>query len=147
MGIQSALPTNQIGRYWNAEILPTLFEYIQIPNLSVDSDSEWESHGYMDNARWLALDWLEAHPVSGWAIHSRTLVGRTPLILMDVPGDSNQTLLIYGHLDNQPEMEGWREGLGPWAPVVKGNKLCGRGGADDGYAMFAAVAVLQAIKA
>jgi acetylornithine deacetylase/succinyl-diaminopimelate desuccinylase-like protein len=55
------------------------------------------------------------------------------------------TVLLYGHLDKQPEMVGWAEGLGPWTPVMKDDKLFGRGGADDGYAMFAAISALLAL--
>ena len=76
------------------------------------------------------------------------LPGRTPLILIEVPGArrSDDTVLLYGHLDKQPEMTGWAEGKGPWIPVLEGDKLYGRGGADDGYAMFGALAALLALK-
>jgi len=50
---------------------------------------------------------------------------------------------MYGHLDKQPEMTGWRKGLGPWTPVIEDGKLYGRGGADDGYATFCAIAALK----
>ena len=53
---------------------------------------------------------------------------------------------MYGHLDKQPEMKGWAEGTGPWQPVIKDGKLFGRGGADDGYAMFAALSALLALQ-
>jgi len=69
--------------------------------------------------------------------------GRTPLIYMEIPGASDDTVLLYGHLDKQPEMSGWSEDLGPWKPVLKGDKLYGRGGADDGYAMFAALSAIN----
>ena len=69
------------------------------------------------------------------------LQGRTPVIFIEIPGSRTPTtVLLYGHLDKQPEMTGWAEGLGPWEPVLKGDKLYGRGGADDGYAMFGALA-------
>jgi len=54
---------------------------------------------------------------------------------------------MYGHLDKQPEMTGWREGLGPWLPVIEDGKLYGRGGADDGYAVFASLAAIGALQA
>ena len=56
-------------------------------------------------------------------------------------------VLLYGHLDKQPEMTGWADGLGPWEPVLKDGKLYGRGGADDGYAMFGALSAILALKA
>jgi acetylornithine deacetylase/succinyl-diaminopimelate desuccinylase-like protein len=75
------------------------------------------------------------------------LEGRTPVIFIEIPGQGTDTVLLYGHLDKQPEMTGWADGLGPWIPVVKDGRLYGRGGADDGYAMFAAVAAILALKA
>ena len=44
------------------------------------------------------------------------LEGRTPVLYVDAPGAAPGTVLVYGHLDKQPEMTGWREGLGPWTP-------------------------------
>jgi acetylornithine deacetylase/succinyl-diaminopimelate desuccinylase-like protein len=66
--------------------------------------------------------------------------------MIEIPGDRPGNVLMYGHLDKQPEMEGWHDGYGPWEPVMKNNKLYGRGGADDGYAMFASLGVVQALK-
>ena len=134
-----------IDAFWDAEILPALIEYIKIPNKSVHFDPDWESHGYMEDARRLAVDWLRAHPLPGAVIHDLKRAGRSPLILVEVPGGLDQTVLIYGHLDKQPEMEGWHPDGGPWTPVLKDGKLYGRGGADDGYALFAAVAAIRAI--
>ncbi len=134
-----------ITTFWDRDILPTLTDYIRIPALSPDFDPAWAEHGHLQQARELALHWLERHAEPGWKIHDLQLPGRTPLILLDIPGTNDRTVLIYGHLDKQPEMEGWREGLGPWQPVIEDGKLYGRGGADDGYALFAAVAAAKAL--
>ncbi|MBO0739662.1 MAG: M20/M25/M40 family metallo-hydrolase, partial [Alphaproteobacteria bacterium] len=75
------------------------------------------------------------------------LPGRTPVILIDIPGERDDTVLLYGHLDKQPEMTGWAEGCGPWIPRLESDRLYGRGGADDGYAMFAALSALKALRA
>jgi acetylornithine deacetylase/succinyl-diaminopimelate desuccinylase-like protein len=135
-----------IDQFWDREIIPTLVEYIKIPNKSVHFDPDWEANGHMEKVRRLATAWLNAHAIPGWTVHDLCLPGRTPLLLVDVPGDADDTVLIYGHLDKQPEMEGWSEGLGPWTPVLKDGRLYGRGGADDGYALFAAVAMLKALE-
>jgi acetylornithine deacetylase/succinyl-diaminopimelate desuccinylase-like protein len=135
-----------IDEFWEREIVPALVEYIRIPNKSPHYDPDWEANGYMDAARRLAVEWLATHALPGWTLHDLALPGRTPLLLVDVPGALDQTVLIYGHLDKQPEMEGWSEGHGPWTPVLKDGKLYGRGGADDGYALFAAVAALKALQ-
>src|SRR5882762_10533233 len=44
-------------------------------------------------------------------------------------------------------MIGWGEGLGPWTPVRRGNRLYGRGAGDDGYAAFAALTAIEALQA
>jgi acetylornithine deacetylase/succinyl-diaminopimelate desuccinylase-like protein len=54
-------------------------------------------------------------------------------------------VLFYGHLDKQPEMEGWRADLGPWIPKIEDGKLYGRGAADDGYAVYAALTIIAAL--
>lgn len=136
----------EIEGFWDEEIVPALCDYIKIPNLSISFDPAWEKNGHMEAAKQLALDWLEKQREPEWKIYDERLPGKTPLILVEVPGDSDRNVLIYGHLDKQPEMEGWREGLGPWTPVIRDGKLYGRGGADDGYALFAAVAALKALK-
>jgi acetylornithine deacetylase/succinyl-diaminopimelate desuccinylase-like protein len=136
---------HSVDEFWDREILPTLIDYIKIPNLSVAFDPDWQANGHMERARRLAVDWLHAHSIPGWTLHDLSIPGRTPLLLLDIPGDLDKTVLIYGHLDKQPEMEGWNEGFGPWTPVLKEGKLYGRGGADDGYALFAAIAALKAL--
>lgn len=143
---------NDIDDFWDQHITPTLTDYIAIPALSVDFDPLWATHGQLDKTRRLALSWLQAQVPGHWRVMDKTLPGKTPLLLVEIPSTSKQTTsarttLIYGHLDKQPEMEGWWEGFGPWTPVLKDNKLYGRGGADDGYALFAAVAAVKAIEA
>jgi acetylornithine deacetylase/succinyl-diaminopimelate desuccinylase-like protein len=138
--------SHSIDAFWDSDILPALVEYIRIPCKSVHFDPDWEANGHMEAARRLAVDWIKAHPLPGATLHDLCLPGRSPLILVEVPGATDDTVLIYGHLDKQPEMEGWNEGFGPWTPVIRDGKLYGRGGADDGYALFAAVAALRALE-
>jgi acetylornithine deacetylase/succinyl-diaminopimelate desuccinylase-like protein len=54
---------------------------------------------------------------------------------------------MYGHLDKQPEFNGWRSDLGPWTPKLDNGLLYGRGGADDGYAVYAAITAIEALDA
>ena len=137
-----------IGTFWDDAILPSITEYIRIPNKSPAFDPKWVEHGYMEDAVKLMEGWarreLAAFP--GATLEVVRLPGRTPLLLMDVPGDSKDTVLLYGHLDKQPEMKGWSEGFGPWIPVLKDDKLYGRGGADDGYAIYACLCALRAMQ-
>lgn len=134
---------------WDDEIVPTLFDYIKIPNKSPSFDPDWASHGFMDEAVSMFEGWarkkLPALPV-GSTLEVVRLEGRTPVILIEVPGKSEDAVLLYGHLDKQPEMVGWAEGFGPWIPRIADDKLYGRGGADDGYAMFSALTAIAALR-
>jgi len=132
---------------WDRSILPVMQDYISIPNKSPAFDREWEAHGHMERAVSLIADWCRAEGIAGVEPRIVRLPGRTPLLFLEVPGDSDDCVLLYGHYDKQPEFTGWREGLGPWNPVFQGDRLYGRGGADDGYATFAAVTALRALAA
>jgi acetylornithine deacetylase/succinyl-diaminopimelate desuccinylase-like protein len=137
-----------IDQCWGDEIVPTLVEYIRIPNKSPSFDPEWSTHGYMDEAVSLFERWARAKlpALPGATLEIVRLPARTPVIVIDVPGDIEGTVLLYGHLDKQPEMTGWAEGYGPWTPRLEDDRLYGRGGADDGYAMFGALSALMALR-
>ncbi len=138
-----------IDEMWMDSIVPELVEYIRIPNKSPHFDPDWEKHGYMEDAVQQIAKWCDAQDIQGKTLEIVRLEGRTPIIFMEIPGTddaSDDTILLYGHLDKQPEMTGWADGLGPWVPVIKGNKLYGRGGADDGYAAFSSLTAIMAVK-
>ena len=139
--------TEFVDRQWEDEILPKLADYIRIPNKSPNFDPDWAAHGYMDEAVKLLAGWAEGKiaRLPGATLEVLRLPGRTPLIVMDIPGKGEDCVLLYGHLDKQPEMAGWSEGFGPWIPVRKDDKLYGRGGADDGYAIFSALTAIGAL--
>ncbi len=131
---------------WEQSIVPNLIDYIKIPNKSPLFDPKWAENGHMDKAVELIGGWCKEQPIEGLVVDVVRLEGRTPLIYMEVPGEGDDTVLLYGHLDKQPEMVGWHDDLGPWKPVRKGEKLYGRGGADDGYAAFASLTALRAMQ-
>ncbi|HEY3949785.1 M20/M25/M40 family metallo-hydrolase [Phenylobacterium sp.] len=142
-----------VDQVWEGEITPALVDYIRIPAKSPAFDPEWEKSGFIDQAVEHMAGWargkIEALP--GATLEVVRLPGRTPVILIESPGDLeggdlDDTVLLYGHLDKQPEMVGWSEGLGPWEPVIKDDRLYGRGGADDGYAIYASVTALLALR-
>jgi acetylornithine deacetylase/succinyl-diaminopimelate desuccinylase-like protein len=135
-----------VSRVWDESIVPTLVEYVKIPNKSPNFDSQWAEHGHMDRAVELIAGWCRARKIEGLELEVVRLEGRTPLIYMEIPGSSDRTVLLYGHLDKQPEMTGWDKGLGPWTPVLRGERLYGRGGADDGYAAFASLTAIEALR-
>ena len=137
--------SSTVNSFWNNYILPTLTEYIKIPNKSPSFDPNWEKNGYMNEVLNLAVNWTKKHKPKHSKLYVKQSKNRTPIILLDIPGEINGNVLMYGHLDKQPEMEGWNEGMGPWTPVLKDEKLYGRGGADDGYALFSSVCAINAL--
>jgi acetylornithine deacetylase/succinyl-diaminopimelate desuccinylase-like protein len=138
--------SNFVEQMWEDAAVPALIEYIRIPNKSPAFDPDWEQHGHMRDAVTLMERWAREHLPEGGTLEIVQLAGRTPLMFMDIPGEGRETILLYGHLDKQPEMAGWADGMGPWTPVRKGEKLFGRGGADDGYAMFCALSAILALR-
>jgi acetylornithine deacetylase/succinyl-diaminopimelate desuccinylase-like protein len=135
-----------IHELWTSQIVPQLIEYIKIPNKSPAFDPGWAQHGYMEQAVALLSSWARSQTVPGMKVEVIRLSGRTPLIYIEIPGRSDDCVLLYGHLDKQPEMTGWSPHLGPWNPVLEGEKLYGRGSADDGYALFGALAAIMALQ-
>ena len=141
-----------IDKKWDEEIVPELIEYIKIPNKSPYFDPKWDEHGYMEQAVQQIANWCDAQDIPNKTLDIVRIPGRTPLIFMEISASdgtnnpADDTILMYGHLDKQPEMSGWEEGLGPWIPVMRDNKLYGRGGADDGYAAYASLTALMAIQ-
>jgi acetylornithine deacetylase/succinyl-diaminopimelate desuccinylase-like protein len=134
-----------VDEAWDSSIVPKLVEYIRIPNQSPDFDPDWEAAGHMDRAVELIADWCRRQDIPDLELEVLRLPGKTPVILMEIPGTVDDTVLLYGHLDKQPPMEGWDEGLGPWTPVLREGRLYGRGGADDGYSAFASLTAIRAV--
>ena len=170
--LNAAQALNQISRQWDGDIVRQLTDYIAVPAKSPMFDAEWAQHGYLDSVVRNAADWVAAQKVEGLLLEVMRLPGRTPVLFFEVPASSGgtsgngspgssdasqqkplsrppstQTVLMYGHLDKQPEFTGWRNDLGPWTPKYEDGKLYGRGGADDGYAVYASIAAIQALKA
>ena len=139
-----------VSAKWDDEIVPQLVEYIRIPNKSPMFDADWVEHGYMEDAVRLMEGWARAQDIPGMQLEVVRLEGRTPLIFIDIPaangGNADDCVLLYGHLDKQPEMTGWDDDLGPWKPVLRDGKLYGRGGADDGYAIYGSLAAIMALQ-
>jgi acetylornithine deacetylase/succinyl-diaminopimelate desuccinylase-like protein len=143
--LDPARVTRLVDEIWSDSVVATLEEYIRIPNKSPMFDPDWQRHGHMERAVELFTAWCRDHALPGMRVDTVRLSGRTPLIFIDIPGIGDGSILLYGHLDKQPEMSGWRDGLDPWRPVREDDRLYGRGGADDGYAMFAALSAAHAV--
>ena len=136
-----------IQKVWDGTITPTLVDYVKIPAKSPAFDAKWRENGHLARAVALVRGWCEKRPIEGLTVDVVQMDNRTPVILMDIPGATDDVVMLYGHCDKQPEMVGWAEGLGPWTPVIRGDKLYGRGAADDGYAAFAALTAIEALQA
>ena len=147
--LDDALALRQTTAQWDSDIVGQLKSYIEIPAKSPGFDANWAQHGYIDTVVRNAAAWVEAQKVEGLRLEVIRLEGRTPLLFFELDAtkpDSTQTVLMYGHLDKQPEFTGWRKDLGPWTAKYEDGKLYGRGGADDGYAVYASIAAIQALK-
>src|SRR5919197_5196833 len=139
--------TTHINTLWKQEILPTLHEYIRIPNESPLFDPDWQTHGHMAQAVALVADWIRRQHIPGGTLEVLQDGDRTPVLLLEFPGSIADTVLMYSHLDKQPPMVGWRDGLGPWTPYLDAEgRLYGRGAGDDGYAVFTALATVKALQ-
>ncbi len=148
-----------IDHQWRDDIVPRLVDYVKIPAKSPGFDASWDQHGHLKAVVAMAADWARAQPggpggaaaLAGMTLEIVELPGRTPVIFFDVPATQglggDRSVLFYGHLDKQPEMTGWRDDLGPWKPVIENDRLYGRGSADDGYAIFAALTSIAALDA
>jgi acetylornithine deacetylase/succinyl-diaminopimelate desuccinylase-like protein len=144
-------PGAAMHEIWERDVVPTLTDFVRIPNLSPGFDPGWREAGHMDRATTLVEEWCRGRSIPGLMVERHQLEGRTPLLLIEVPATAaapaDDTVLLYGHLDKQPEMAGWRAGLGPWTPVREGDRIYGRGVGDDGYAVFAALTAIEAVQA
>lgn len=144
-GLDPARLRGFVDQRWRASIVPALIEYIKVPNKSPAFDPGWKQAGHMDRVVDQFESWAREHALPDMTLEVIRLGERTPLIYMEIPGTVDDTVLLYGHLDKQPEMTGWDAGKGPWIPVLEGDRLFGRGGADDGYAMFASLTAIAAL--
>ena len=150
--LESAQLLTDVSRSWDDDIVHRLHDYVEVPAKSPSFDPQWAQHGWLHRVLHDAADWVRAQRVPGLQLDIIELPGRTPVLFFEVPATraasqgSQQTVLMYGHLDKQPEFNGWRSDLGPWTPKYQDGLLYGRGAADDGYAVYASVAAIQALQ-
>lgn len=143
------MTTSYVDQAWAAAV-PTMMDYVAIPARSPMFDPAWEEHGHLARAAHLLRDWAAARSLDGASVELIERPGLTPVLLVEIPATdaalADRTVLMYGHLDKQPEMLPWSDGLGPWTPVLRGERLYGRGGADDGYSIVAALIAVEAVR-
>jgi acetylornithine deacetylase/succinyl-diaminopimelate desuccinylase-like protein len=145
-----------VSHKWDNDLVARIFDYVKVPAKSPMFDASWATHGHLAEVIKSAKAWAEAQrahspSLAAMQLEIVSIEGKTPCIFFDVPAtgglSGDHTVLFYGHLDKQPEMTGWRDDLGPWQPKIEDGKLYGRGSADDGYAIYAALTVIAAIDA
>lgn len=135
-----------VDQLWDKEIIPEISDYIRVPNKSPMFDPDWQQHGHMETAVAMLERWCQSQPIKNMSVETVRIEGRTPVLFIDIPGQSDDVVLLYGHYDKQPEFSGWDEDLDPWTPVIKDGKLYGRGGADDGYSTFGSLTAVRALQ-
>jgi acetylornithine deacetylase/succinyl-diaminopimelate desuccinylase-like protein len=130
------------------EALDTLVAYGEIPCLSPQFDPDWAGSGHIGQALHLLATWARERELADLDVSTSYLEGRTPVLVVTVGATApvEGTCVLYGHLDKQPPLGEWSEGLGPFSPVRRGNRLYARGVADDGYSVFSALLALEALE-
>lgn len=131
------------------DALDTLMAYAAIPCLSPMFDADWAENAHIDEAVTLLADWARARTLASFDVSVHRIEGRTPLlcVTVDATNNSTGTAVLYGHLDKQPPLGEWSEGLDPFIPVRRGDRVYARGVADDGYSTFASLLALEAMEA
>jgi acetylornithine deacetylase/succinyl-diaminopimelate desuccinylase-like protein len=142
-----AAALRHVRTLWEGEVVGVLSDFLRIPNKSPAFAPDWRELGHMERAVELVAQWCRGRKLDGLKVEIVRIDGRTPLLFLEIPGTAPGTVLMYGHVDKQPEMEGWSDGRSPWEPVLRDGRLYGRGGADDGYAAFAALTALEVVQA
>jgi acetylornithine deacetylase/succinyl-diaminopimelate desuccinylase-like protein len=131
------------------DALDTITTYATIPCLSPEFDHQWSQHGYIEQATELIAQWARERTFAHADVTIHRLDGRTPVLIVTVEATTpgNATAVLYGHLDKQPPLGDWSEGLEPYTPVRRGDRLYARGVADDGYSAFAALLAIENMEA
>ncbi|KEG12097.1 putative peptidase M20/M25/M40 [Trypanosoma grayi] len=148
MSVDWTTVQKSISEEWDKSVVPTLSAYTEIPNQSPNYDKEWATNGLMEKAMNVLVEWAKAQPIKGLKYELVEEKGRTPFLFVEIEGTepTANTLLMYGHMDKQPPLLPWAEGLHPYKPVYRDGKLYGRGTADDGYAIFSALTAVAAVQ-
>ena len=134
----------------DTELVGLLEHYLTIECLSPDFTPPGTWEPAIEEAIALFVGWAESRRIPGASVTVQRLEGRTPAIVVDLPATATHrtgTALLYGHLDKQPPLGDWSAGLDPFTPVRRGHLLFGRGSADDGYALPAALLAIEAADA
>jgi len=122
-----------------------LQDFIRVPNLSPNYDAQYLTNGLNEQCMELVDGYVNQLQIVGLSKKVFQPEGSVPLIVyvIEPTHGCTKNVMLYGHLDKQPWMEGWEEGLSPTDPVIRGEYLYGRGGADDGYSVFSCMLAIK----
>ena len=114
--LDTAEMLSNVSQAWDDDLVKQLSDYIEIPAKSPAFDPDWAKAGYLETVLQRAATWVEQQKVAGLKAEIIRLPGRTPIMFFEVAAtrpqtSSSQTVLMYGHLDKQPEFDGWRAGF------------------------------------
>jgi len=156
--VDAARNLQLVSEEWDLA-LPSLQQFIQIPNLTPAVDPAWASNGLLRRAADHVAAWVGAQGVAGCTVEVLEDEGLSPFLVVEIEGTkgspkATETFLMYGHLDKQPHGKGWAaEGSEPGGPLSgtlregpHGQQLFGRGAADDGYAVYGCVIAAKALQ-
>ena len=121
---------------------------IRIPNLSPGYDKEYFTNGLVYQALHYMADWVKAQGLKNCNVRTFEEPNKEPLLLVDIGATTDKNVLpvlTYGHLDKMPHLDpaGWSEGLSATNPVVRNDKVYGRGTNDDCYEGFVVVTAVK----
>ncbi|CAD8206663.1 unnamed protein product [Paramecium pentaurelia] len=131
------------------ESLPVLMDILRIPSMSREFDNEYLTNGLLLKTAQSFEQYIRQANLKNAQIQLYNDEGFSPFLFVEVEGSDGMTdgtVLFYGHMDKQPPFTGWREGISAYDPKIIDDKLYGRGGADDGYAIMASVIAIKTIQ-
>ena len=135
-----------IDQHWEDWYVKGLADFVRVPNLTPLVDPDYLTNGLCEKAMACVDDYINKLEVKGLQKKIYQPEGSVPLIVYVVEkseGAADTQIMFYGHLDKQPWMDGWREGISPIDPVIIDDYMYGRGSTDDGYAAFSTMLAIK----
>ncbi|MYM53768.1 M20 family metallopeptidase [Thalassovita mangrovi] len=131
------------GYFDDGRFQDDLAALVAIPSESQNPDAAPELRRYLDEAMVPRLERLGFD----WEIFENPVPGGGPLLIGERrEGDGVPTVLTYGHGDVIRGQEGmWRDGLEPFRLIEEGERLYGRGSADNKGQHLINLSALEAV--
>lgn len=75
---------NYVGKNFEESVIPSLMDYVRIPNLSRSYDKEWETNNRLDEAALHIKKWVGGLGIKGLKTEVIKDEGYSPLIFTEV---------------------------------------------------------------